>query len=80
MTLSYEQAFQRLEKILEQMNNGKTPLEESLKLFEEAENLMRTCTHALNSAEQKIDQLIKSRSQEIVLDQNQKPKTEPFCV
>jgi exodeoxyribonuclease VII small subunit len=77
--LSYEKAFERLEQILEQMNSGKTALEESLKLYEEAEKLMRTCTTSLNAAEQKIEQLIKGRSGEVAVDGNQKPKTEPFA-
>jgi exodeoxyribonuclease VII small subunit len=76
--LSYEKAFERLEQILEQMNSGKTALEESLKLYEEAEKLMRSCTASLNAAEQKIETLIKSRSNEVALDENQKPKAEPF--
>lgn len=77
-TLSFEKAFERLEQILEAMNSGKTPLEESLKLFEEAEKLMRLSGTRLNAAEQKIEKLIKSRSGEVALDENQKPKTESF--
>lgn len=77
-TLSYEKAFERLEKILELMNSGKVALEESLKLFEEAELLMRTCTASLNTAEKKIEMLIKSRNAEVATDEGQKPKTEPF--
>lgn len=76
-TLSFEKAFERLEQILEKMNSGKTPLEESLKLFEEAEKLIRTCSNRLTSAEQKIEQLIKQKG-EIALDAEQNPKTEPF--
>lgn len=77
--LSFEKAFERLEQILEQMNSGKTALEESLKLYEEAEKLMRTCTASLNAAEQKIELLIKGRTNELALDPvSQKPKTEPF--
>lgn len=78
MTLSYEKSFERLEKILELMNSGKTPLEESLKLFEEAENLMRTCTTSLNTAEKTIERLIKGRNNELIVEEGQKPKTEPF--
>ena len=76
--LSFEQAFERLEKILEAMNGGKTPLEESLKLFEEAEKLMRTCQTRLTSAEQKVEQLIKSRNAEVAVDAEGRPRTEPF--
>lgn len=66
--LSFEKAFERLEKILETMNTGKVSLEESLKLFEEAESLMKLCSNRLNQAEQKIEQLIKSRSGEYRLE------------
>jgi len=76
-TLSFEKAFERLEQILEKMNGGKTPLEESLKLFEEAEMLIQTCGSRLTSAEQKIEQLIKNKS-ELALDAEQNPRTAPF--
>ena len=76
-TLSFEKAFERLEQILSTMNKGTTPLEESLKLFEEAEKLIQTCSSRLTSAEQRIEQLIKNKG-EIALDAEQKPKTEPF--
>jgi exodeoxyribonuclease VII small subunit len=75
-TLSFEKAFERLEQILEAMNSGKTPLEESLKLFEEAEKLMKTCSSRLSTAEQKIEQLIKNRTEVAV--ENGKPMSVPF--
>jgi exodeoxyribonuclease VII small subunit len=77
-TLSFEKAFERLEQILEKMNGGKTPLEDALKLFEEAENLIRTCNTRLTSAEQKIEQLLKQKG-ELALDPNGQPKTDPFA-
>ncbi len=77
--LSFEKAFERLEQILAMMNSGKVPLEESLKLFEEAEKLMALCGSRLSTAEKKIEQLIKSRSGEVILDSAQKPKTELFA-
>jgi exodeoxyribonuclease VII small subunit len=76
-TLSFEKAFERLEQILGTMNSGKTPLEESLKLFEEAEKLIRTCSARLTGAEQKIEQLMKNKG-EVALDAEAKPRTEPF--
>jgi exodeoxyribonuclease VII small subunit len=77
-TLSFEQAFERLEQILEKMNSGKTPLEDSLKLFEEAEGLIRSCNGRLNASEQRIEALVKQRGQ-IVLDGDLRPKTENFA-
>ena len=76
-TLSFEKAFERLEQILNTINSGKTALEDALKLFEEAEGLIRTCSARLNTAEQKIEQLIKHKG-EVALDAEQRPKTEPF--
>ncbi len=76
-TLSFEKAFQRLEEILNQMNSGKIPLEDSLKLFEEAESLIATCNARLALAEKRIEQLIKNKG-ELVLDAAGKPKTEPM--
>jgi exodeoxyribonuclease VII small subunit len=76
--ISFEQAFERLEQILEKMNSNKTPLEDSMKLFEEAEELIRACNTRLVSAEQRIEALIKQRGQ-LALDSTQKPKTEPFA-
>ncbi len=76
-TLSFEKAFERLEQILTAMNSGKTPLEDSLKLFEEAEKLIGTCNMRLQSAEKRIDQLIKNKT-EVAVDVNGQPKLESF--
>lgn len=76
--LSYEKAFERLEKILEAMNSGKISLEESLKLFEEAETLMKTCQTSLDTAEKTIERLVKNRTNDLELNQNLQPKLEPF--
>lgn len=76
--LSFEKAFERLEELLVIMNSGKPTLEESLTLFEEAEKLMRLCGSRLNAAEQKIEQLIKGRNGELLLDGEKKPQVEPF--
>lgn len=74
--LSFEKAFERLEEILQKMNEGKVSLDTSLKLFEEADNLISKCSEKLALAEQKIETLIKNRT-EIELE-NGKPKTKDF--
>jgi exodeoxyribonuclease VII small subunit len=78
MDHTFESAFERLEQILEKMNTGKTPLDESLKLFEEADKLTRFCSQRLTSAEQKIEQLVKGRSNDLVLNAAGVPETTPF--
>ena len=77
-TLSFEKAFERLEQILEAMNSGKTPLEESLKLFEEAEKLMSHCNKTLSTAEKKVESLLKERNGTLALDSAGNPKSEQF--
>lgn len=78
MTETFEKSFERLEEILETMNSGQVSLEDSLKLFEEADKLIAKCGNYLNSAEQKIETLIKNRNGEIELDANNGPLTKPF--
>lgn len=77
-SFSFEEAYARLEVILEQMNSGKISLDDSLKLYEEADRLIASCSTRLNEAEQKIEQLVKNRAGELAKDENDKPLTHPF--
>lgn len=61
--LIYEQAYKRLEEIVEKLENGSVPLEESMKLFEEGTKLANFCNSKLNAAEQKFTQLITENSE-----------------
>jgi exodeoxyribonuclease VII small subunit len=78
-TFNFEQAFIRLEHILEQMNSGKVSLDDSLKLYEEADKLIHACGKRLNEAEQKIETLLKNRSGDLVLNEQGAPSTQPFA-
>ncbi|MGE5196018.1 MAG: exodeoxyribonuclease VII small subunit [Anaerolineae bacterium] len=77
-TLSFEDAYARLEQILEKMNSGKASLDESLKLYEEADHLIASCTKRLSDAEKKIEMLIKQRNGDLVLNEQGKPATQEF--
>lgn len=80
MSQSFEQAFVRLEEILERMNGGKLGLDESLKLYEEADTLIGMCALQLNSAEERIEMLMKKREGQLVLNAEQRPETTPLTV
>jgi exodeoxyribonuclease VII small subunit len=54
--LSYEEAYQQLEKILQALENGDLPLEESLKFYELGAALANYCAHKLDEAELRIRQ------------------------
>lgn len=73
---SFEKAFERLEEILQKMNEDKISLDTSLKLFEEADMLISKCSEKLAQAEQKIETLIKNRAG-LELE-NEKPITKQF--
>ena len=60
------------------MNSGKVSLDDSLKLYEEADFLITTCQKRLLEAEKKIEILIKNRSGELVLDENGKAAAQEF--
>lgn len=74
----FEAAFARLEIILERMNSGTISLDESLKLYEEADGLINICNKRLVDAERKIEMLIKNRNGDIALGPDQKPLTQEF--
>lgn len=74
----FEIAFARLEEILQKMNAGALSLEESLRLYEEADKLIQSCSKKLLQAETKIEMLIKNREGEVVLTDTATPATQPF--
>ena len=76
--MKFEEAYQRLEEILAKMNSGKVALDDSLKLYEEADKLIVTCQKKLTEAEKKIEMMIKNRNGEVVLDENNEPSMELF--
>ena len=55
----FEASLDKLEKLVEKMEDGDLTLEESLKIFEEGVKLTRECQQALADAEQKVKLLIK---------------------
>ena len=76
--MKFEEAYSRLVEILENMNTGKASLDDSLKLYEEADPLIVTCQKKLSEAEKKIEMMIKSRNGEVVLDEAGNPTVQAF--
>lgn len=58
---SFEESLKKLETIVDQLEKGDLPLEESLKLFEDGVALSSICTKELDAAEGKVQLLIKQR-------------------
>lgn len=59
-TKSFEQNMQRLEQIVRAMERGEVTLEESLKLFTEGTELVRSCGKLLDEAELQVKKITAS--------------------
>ncbi len=70
--MDFEKKLKRLEEIVKEMEDGQTPLEKSLTLFEEGVKLSRECNSQLQEAEQKVKILMG-------VDANGNPLTKDFA-
>ncbi|MBR5453763.1 MAG: exodeoxyribonuclease VII small subunit [Clostridia bacterium] len=52
--MTFEEAVGRLEEIVRMLESGSAPLDESLALFEEGVELVKTCNSRLDAVQQKI--------------------------
>jgi exodeoxyribonuclease VII small subunit len=66
--LTFEQAIQRLEKIVADMESAELPLEDVLKKYEEGSRLVRFCSQKLEEAEKKIELLVKKTDGSVALE------------
>ncbi len=53
-TLKFEDALSRLETIVNELEKGELPLDDSLKIFEEGIKLSKNCLKMLADAERKV--------------------------
>jgi exodeoxyribonuclease VII small subunit len=71
--LPFEQAIKELESIVQRLEGGQVPLEESVTIYERGEALKQRCEELLRQAEARVEK--------ITLDASGKPKgTEPLDV
>ena len=66
--LDFETAMRDLEELVDRLERGDLPLEESLAAFERGVSLTRTCQTALKDAEQKVEILLKKGGEPVVED------------
>src|SRR5271167_2062562 len=64
----FEAAMRDLEQLVERLEQGDLPLEESLAAFERGVALTRACQSALKEAEQKVEILLKKAGEPVVED------------
>jgi exodeoxyribonuclease VII small subunit len=61
---SFEEALERLETIVEELEGGALSLEESLGRYEEGVKLSRRLTQTLDQAEKRIERLVEADGEE----------------
>jgi exodeoxyribonuclease VII small subunit len=69
---SFEAAIKRLTEIVQTLERGDLPLEESLRLFEEGVKLSRLSQARLDGAEKRVEQLL-------AVDEQGRARTAPFA-
>lgn len=69
--VTFEQALAALEKMVRELEDGQTGLEESLACYEKGVGLLKRCYQQLSQAEQRIAVVIGA-------DEDGKPLTKPF--
>lgn len=65
---TFEEALKRLEHIVERMEQGDLPLDESLALFQEGIELSRICTRQLNAADEHVRKLVRVENGRFVIE------------
>ncbi|MFC6332374.1 exodeoxyribonuclease VII small subunit [Paenibacillus septentrionalis] len=58
--ISFEQALDRLEQVVAQLESGDVPLEQAIELYQEGMKLSSICSSKLQQVESKIEMLIQT--------------------
>lgn len=64
--IKFEKAIERLEKIVQTLEKGELPLEDSLKIFEEGIRLSQLCMARLDEAEKRVEILMKDKGKTVI--------------
>lgn len=56
--VSFEDALGELETIVEKLEHGDIPLEESIKIYQRGEKLKKICEEKLKNAQLKVDKIV----------------------
>jgi exodeoxyribonuclease VII small subunit len=62
VNMTFEQAMERLEKIVSKLESGDVPLEAAIELFQEGMSLSRLCGQKLEQVERRIEMLVEGEA------------------
>ncbi len=64
----FEDSVKRLEEIVNVLESGDVPLEESIKLFEEGMKLSKKCSETLDKLEAKVKVILGKDGKDLILE------------
>ena len=69
--LSFEESLEKLEEIVNRLENGDVPLDEAIDEFKKAMDLVKICNDKLNDAEESIAKIVKDNGELIEFNSNE---------
>ncbi|MEE1128638.1 MAG: exodeoxyribonuclease VII small subunit [Methanobrevibacter sp.] len=61
--LSFEESLEKLEEIVNKLENGDVPLDDAIDEFKNAMDLVKICNDKLNSAEEAIAKIVQDNGE-----------------
>ena len=61
--LSFEESLEKLEEIVNKLENGDVPLDDAIEEFKKAMDLVKICNDKLNTAEESIAKIVKDNDE-----------------
>ena len=74
--LNFEEAMEKLEKIVELLESGELSLEDSVKSFEEGIELSKLCKKKLESAENRVKKIVEKAEGDLDFELFDEPEGE----
>lgn len=69
--MSFEESLEKLEEIVNKLENGDVPLDDAIDEFNKAMQLVKTCNDKLNSAEEAIAKIVQENGEVIEFNSNE---------
>lgn len=61
--LSFEESLEKLEEIVNKLENGDVPLDDAIEEFKKAMDLVKICNDKLNTAEESIAKIVQENGE-----------------
>ena len=69
--LSFEESLEKLEEIVNKLENGDVPLDDAIDEFNKAMQLVKICNSKLNAAEESIAKIVEDNGKLIEFNSNE---------